>query len=58
MYRDPWTVDGNLLKVGAAISVELSVKVGEEAALKQGILSEIDTANNVAGLELDLSAFA
>ncbi len=51
-------VDGQLLEVGAAISVELSVQVGEEAALKQGILSEVDTANNVAGLELDLSAFA
>lgn len=58
MYRDAWTVDGNLLKVGAAVSVELSVQIGEEPALKQGVLSEVDTANNVAGLELDLSAFA
>jgi hypothetical protein len=55
--RYAWAVDGQLLKVGAAIPVELSVQVGEETALEEGILGEVDTSDDVAGLELGLSAF-
>jgi hypothetical protein len=53
---DAWAVDGQLLKVGTAVSVELSVQVGEQTALEEGILGEVDTSDNVARLELGLLA--
>jgi len=46
------TVDGNLLKVGSTMTAQLSIKVREDAALKQGVLAKVDSANNVTGLEL------
>lgn len=46
------TVDGELLEVGAAVTVELGVEVGEETALQEGVLGEVDTADDVARLEL------
>lgn len=49
---DAGAVDGQLLEVGAAVAVELSVQVGEETALEERILCEVDTADNVARLEL------
>lgn len=52
--RSTRTVDGQLLKVGTAVAVQLGVKVGEDATLQQRILGEVDTANNVTRLEHDL----
>lgn len=46
------TVDGELLEVGAAVTVELGVEVGEETALEEGVIGEVDTADDVARLEL------
>ena len=45
-------VDGQLFKVGAAVAVELRVQVGEETALQEGILGEVDASDEVARLEL------
>lgn len=45
-------VDGDLLEVGAAVTVQLGVEVGEETALEQRVVCEVDTADHVAGLEL------
>jgi hypothetical protein len=53
---DAWAVDGQLFKVGAAVPVELSVQVGEETTLEEGILGKVDTSDNVARLELGLLA--
>lgn len=47
----PRPVDGKLLKVGIAVSVQLSIEVREDAALQQGILSKVDASHNVTGLE-------
>lgn len=46
------TVNGELLEVGTAVAVELGVEVGEETALKEGVVGEVDTADDVARLEL------
>jgi hypothetical protein len=45
-------VDGELLKVGTSMAVDLGIKVREDATLKKRILSEVDTTNNVSRLEL------
>lgn len=45
-------VDGQLLKVGASVSVDLGVKVGENPALEQRIFGKVDASHNVARLEL------
>lgn len=50
--RNDGPVDGELLKVGSAVSVQLSVQVREDAALQERILGKVDTSYNVAGLEL------
>lgn len=50
--RNDGPVDGELLKVGTAMSVDLSVQVREDAALQQRILREVDASHNMAGLEL------
>ena len=47
-------VDGQLLKVGAAVTVDLGVEIGEETPLQQRILGKVDAADDVAGLEHDL----
>ena len=47
-------VDGELLKVGALVTVELGVEVAVETTLQQGVLGEVDTTDDVAGLEGDL----
>lgn len=49
---DAGLVDGQLFEVGAAVAVQLGVEVGEETALQQRVLGEIDSADDVAGLEL------
>lgn len=51
----PWDarlVDGQLLEVGAAVTVQLRVKVRVDAALQERVVGEINTTNDVAGLEL------
>lgn len=50
--RNNRPVDGELLKVGAPVTVELRVEVGEDAALEQRILSKINTSHDVARLKL------
>lgn len=50
--RRQGTVDGELLKVGTAVTVELSIKVRKDASLQQRVVGEVDTANNVSRLEL------
>lgn len=45
-------VDGQLLKVGATVTVQLRVKVRVYAALQERVVGEINTTNDVAGLEL------
>lgn len=50
--RRPRTVDGELLKVGTAVTVELSIKVRKDTSLQQRVIGEVDTANDVARLEL------
>lgn len=47
------TVDGELLKVGTLVTVELGVEVRENAALQQRVLAEVDAADKVADLELE-----
>ena len=49
---DDGAVDGELLKVGAAVAVELRVEVREDAALQQRVLGKVDAPDNVSGLEL------
>lgn len=46
------TVDGDLLEVGTAVTGQLSVEVGEETALQQGVVGEVNARNDVTGLEL------
>lgn len=46
------TVNGQLLKVGAAVTVDLRVKVREDATLQQGVFGKVDASHNVARLEL------
>lgn len=50
--RDARLVDGKLLEVGATVTVQLRVEVREDAALQERVIREVDTANDVAGLEL------
>jgi hypothetical protein len=49
---DPRAVDGKLLEVGAIIPVQLSVEIGEDSALKKGIFGKVDSADQMARLEL------
>jgi len=51
----PWNarlVDGQLLKIGATISVQLGIKVREKAALKQRVFCEVNAPYDVTRLEL------
>lgn len=50
--RNDRPVDGKLLKVGATVSVDLSIQVREDAALQQRVLREVDASHNMARLEL------
>lgn len=52
MDRRQRTVDGELLKVGTTVTVELGIKVRKDTSLQQRIFGKVDTANNVARLEL------
>lgn len=50
--RNSGTVNRELFEVRSAVAVELGVEVGEESALEERILGEVDAADDVAGLEL------
>lgn len=50
--RGDGAVDGELLKVGTSVSVQLSVEIGKDASLKQRVIGEVDAAHDVARLEL------
>lgn len=52
--RDDGPVNGKLLEVGAVVAAELRVEVAEETALEKRVLAEVDTADQVGGLEHDL----
>jgi hypothetical protein len=47
-------IDGELLKVGTSVTVDLCVEVREDAALEQRVFAKVDTADNVPRLEHDL----
>lgn len=51
--RHTGLVDGQLLKVGTSVTVQLGVQVGEQTALEQRVIGEVDTTDDMAGLELD-----
>lgn len=51
--RHDWAVDGQLLEVGATVTVDLCVKIREDATLKQRVFCEIDTANDMSRLKLE-----
>lgn len=46
------SIDGELFEVGTAMTVQLSIEVGEDPTLQQGVLGEVDTTHDMAGLEL------
>jgi hypothetical protein len=50
--RNNWAVNWELFEVWAAVAVDLGIEVREDTALKERIVAKVDTANNVAGLEL------
>lgn len=52
MDGDTGPVDGDLLEVGPAVTVQLGVQIREETALKERVVGEVDAADDVAGLEL------
>jgi hypothetical protein len=45
-------VDGELFEVWTTVAVELGVKVGEETALEEGVFGEVNSSDDVTGLEL------
>jgi hypothetical protein len=49
---DVGAIDGKLFEIRSAVAVELSVKVGVDATLEEGILAEVDSSNDVTRLEL------
>lgn len=46
------SVDGKLLEVGTSVTVELGIEVRKDTSLQQRVIGEVDTANNMTGLEL------
>ena len=52
MNRNARLVDGELLEVGSTMTIELGIEIGEQTALEERIICEIDTADNVTRLEL------
>lgn len=54
MDRNTRAVDGDLFEVGTAMTIQLSVQVGEQTALEQRVIGKVNTADDVAGLELDI----
>ena len=54
MDGDHRPVDGQLLEVRPTMSVQLGVEVGEDPALQQRILGEVDPPDDMAWLELHI----
>ena len=52
MDGDYRTIDRELFKVRATMTVELRVKVREDPALEERIITEINTTDKMGGLEL------
>jgi hypothetical protein len=52
MDRGARLIDGQLLEVGIAMAVDLGIEIGEDASLEKRIIAEVDTANDMARLEL------
>ena len=46
-------VDGQLFEVGAVVTVELGIEVGEDTALEERVICEVDAAHDVTRLELE-----
>lgn len=52
-------VNGKLLKVGSAVSIDLRVEIREQSSLQKRVLCKVDTAYNMANLILEsMSAHA
>jgi len=45
-------IDRKLLEINIAVAVDLCIEIGEDTALEQGIIAEVDTTNNMAWLKL------
>ena len=56
-HRTLRTIDRNLVEVRATQPQQLRVGVGEQAALQQRIVGEVDTRHHVAGMKGDLFGF-
>lgn len=52
--RNNRSVDGKLFKVGTTVAVKLGIEVGENAALQQRVIGEVDASHNVTRLELGI----
>lgn len=51
--RGDGPVDGQLLKVGPSVTVQLGIKVRKDASLQQRVFGEVDSTHDVSGLKLD-----
>jgi hypothetical protein len=47
-----WSVDWKLFEVGSTVTIELGIKVGEDATLEEWVFRKIDASYDVAWLEL------
>jgi len=45
-------VDGDLLEVRSTVAVNLGVDIGEEATLEEGVVGEVDAADNMTWVQL------
>ena len=50
-------IDRNLVKIGTAETNQLGIRVGEQAALQQRIVGEVDARNDVPGVKRHLLRF-
>ena len=46
------TVNRQLLEIGAAVAIELSIKVGEDSALKQRVVGKVNATHDMPWLKL------
>lgn len=45
-------VDRKLLKVGTSVAVDLGIEIGEDAALQQRVVGEVNPTHDMAWLKL------
>ena len=57
MHRGERTIDRNLVEVRPAEPNQLSIRVGEQTALQQRVIGEVDSRNNMAGMKSHLFGF-